>query len=227
MHCVAVRQVAFEDLGVWEAEIAAHGYTVEYLDAGVDPLDDAMSADLLVVLGGPISVYDAALYPVIDDQVGLVRARMADARPTVGVCLGAQIMAAALGAAVYPGTLELGWSPVELTDAGRTSALAAVGSHPVLHWHGDTFDLPSGAVLLARTQATPHQAFQAGAALGIQFHPEVDPQAIESWLIGHATELRLHGIDIEDIRAQAQRDGDASAMAGVQVIRSYLRSLES
>src|SRR5690606_12332440 len=111
MRCVAIRQVAFEDLGIWEPELVANGYRVEYLDAGIDPLDDAVAADLVVVLGGPIGVGDVADYPVIAAEIEVVRQRLEADAPTVGVCLGAQIMAAAAGARVHPGAWELGWAP--------------------------------------------------------------------------------------------------------------------
>lgn len=223
MRCVAIRHVAFEDLGVWEAEIRAHGFEVVYLDAGVDDLAAAADADLTVVLGGPIGVGDRAAYPVLDEEIAGIAARLEAGRPTIGVCLGAQLMAAALGAAVYPGQVEIGWAPVDLVADAAAGPLGHLAGAPVLHWHGDTFDLPAGATALAATSATPHQAFTAGAGLAVQFHPEVDGEAIERWLIGHSGELAAHGVDVAALRRDTARVADEAAVAGVLMMRAWLR----
>ncbi|MEB2846426.1 glutamine amidotransferase-related protein [Endobacterium cereale] len=122
----AIRHIGFEDLGSFQAPLRAAGYEIEYVDvaeqevASLDPL----AADFLVVLGGPIGVNDHAAYPVITDEIELLRARLAADRPTLGICLGAQVMAAALGARVYPGSQkEIGWSPLELTATDTPTLL--------------------------------------------------------------------------------------------------------
>ena len=145
---VAIRHVAFEDAGVWRDVLAGHGYDLAYVEAGVDALTDAavLSADLLIVLGGPIGVYETDAYPFLVEEIEMVRRRLDAQKPILGVCLGAQLMAAALGARVAPGPAkEIGYAPVELTDAGRASPLARLEGLPVLHWHGDTCALPPGA----------------------------------------------------------------------------------
>ncbi|PKQ25631.1 MAG: glutamine amidotransferase [Actinobacteria bacterium HGW-Actinobacteria-4] len=224
MECFAVRHVSFEDLGVWEDEIRAHGYTITYADAGVDDLTPLATTDLAVVLGGPIGVEDIDRYPVLREEIDLLERRLAQDLPTIGVCLGAQLLAAAAGAKVYQGAREIGWDAVELTDAGRTGPLAHLDDLPMLHWHRDTFDLPEGAELLASTPETPHQAFTLGRALGIQFHPEVDTSHIERWLIGHSGQLMDAGIDVPELRAHSRELGDQMAMAGVALIRAWLRA---
>ncbi len=153
---LAIRHVPFEDLGSFATVLRERGFAVAYRDAGLDDLGapDLANADLLIVLGGPIGVYETREYPFLKGEIAVVERRLKAGRPVLGLCLGAQIMAKALGARVFKGKRkELGWSPLELTDSGRKSALAELGGRrAVLHWHGDTFDLPREAELLASTR---------------------------------------------------------------------------
>jgi len=225
MRCAVIRHVAFEDLGLWEAEIRAHGYDIDYLDAGVDDLAAFADADLGIVLGGPLGVGDVDLYPVLGEELALIGARIAAGKPTLGVCLGAQLIAAALGGQVRPGTFEIGWGSVALTEAAAVTPLRHLAGAPVLHWHGDAITPPPGAVVLASTDATPCQAFAVGSALALQFHAEADAERIEQWLIGHTVELRAAGIDISALREASRAHGDEAAMAGIMLMREWLRSL--
>jgi GMP synthase (glutamine-hydrolysing) len=210
---IVLRHVAFEDLGGLEPLLVARGLALKWLDAGVDDLAaiDPARAALLVVLGGPIGVYETDRYPWLAAQIDWLRRRLQSRRPTLGICLGAQLIAAALGARVYPGPVkEIGWAPLELTDPGRASALAALAGAltSMLHWHGDTFDLPAGATLLASTRDCAHQAFEwGGCALALQCHPEIDPTRFERWLIGHTVELATAGIDLAAFRRQTAAHG--------------------
>jgi GMP synthase (glutamine-hydrolysing) len=169
-------------------------------------------------------VGDIEHYPWLADEIAAVRQRLSHGRPLLGICLGAQIMAAALGAPVYAGPCaEIEWSAVTLSAAGRLSPLRHLSACPVLHWHGDTFDLPPGAIGLASTALTPHQAFSFGsAALALQFHPEVDADRFEAWLVGHTVELRKHQIDIAALRQQAQRGATHRARAGVALFDEWM-----
>jgi GMP synthase (glutamine-hydrolysing) len=191
----AIRYVHFEDLGIFEDVLAARGIAVRYVEAGVDDLKEIPDSggDLLVVLGGPIGAYQEDKYPFLADELRIIESRLAHNLPIVGICLGAQLMARALGARVYAAPAkEIGWAPISLTADGLRSPIRHL-AHPetsVLHWHGDTFDLPLDATLLASTNVYVNQAYSVGsAALALQFHPELKATNIERWLIGHACEL--------------------------------------
>lgn len=226
MQCLVIRHLAFEDLGIFAPVLQEAGYALRYVQAGVDTLDreEWLKADLAIILGGPIGVGQEDVYPFLREERALTQARMACGRPLLGICLGAQLMAAALGARVYAGRRkEIGWGSVTLTADGRRGALAELDNAPVLHWHGDTFDLPRGAELLASSEITPHQAFSAGkGCLALQFHPEVDAQRMETWLIGHCCELDFAGVSPVGIREDAGRLGNAARNAGQAFLRRWL-----
>lgn len=223
MRCDVVRFVAFEDLGVWEAEIVAHGYEVRYLDVGVDDVAEAATADLAVVLGAPIDADDDARYPLLAAVREVLAARAAADRPTLGVCLGAQLMAMALGGAVRRGTREVGWAPLSASKgAASESPWAALVGAPVLHWHADEIVPPPGAEVLASTADTAVQVFVCDRQVGFQCHPEADPEAIERWLIGHTSDLTAWGIDLDALRAQARTLGDEAIAASLPALRRWL-----
>lgn len=194
-RALAIRHVAFEDCGTLESVLEKRGFSIRYLEAPHEDLRDVdvRSPELLVGLGGPVGVYDDAQYPWILDELNLYERRLASGGPILGICLGAQMLAHVLGARVFPSPVkELGWKPLSLTRAGLDSAIAPLGPEltSMLHWHGDTFDLPSGATLLASTPEVPQQVFEwGGRVLGFQCHPEIRAQSIEAWLVGHACEL--------------------------------------
>lgn len=207
-RALALNHLAFEDLGSLGTELTRAGYTIDTIDACTADLRDIdpLAPDLLVILGGPIGVYEREAYPFLGAEMDLIRSRLAKKLPTIGICLGAQMLAAALGAAVYPGAQgkEIGWAPIQ---AGADAALHPIFSEllipdlHVLHWHGDTFDLPADAQHLACTAAYPNQAFAMGQyALGLQFHPEVTAQNLERWYVGHACELTHAQIGIAQLR---------------------------
>ena len=214
----------------WARWFVARGYGVRYHDAGVQPFDaeTLMAPDLVIVLGGPIGVYEQETYPFITDEIAAIAARLETDKPMLGICLGAQMMAAALGARVAPGPVkEIGWAPLTLTPDGEKSVLAPLGATPVLHWHGDNCELPAGCARLASTPHCPVQAFmRTPSQLALQFHLETEPARFESWLVGHTVELGKAGIDPRELRTQARTLGPATREVGQEVLAAWLDKLE-
>lgn len=228
-----IRHLAFEDLGSLEPVLQKQGYVISYLEAGVDDLSiiEREAPELLVVLGGPIGVYETDIYPFLADEISLLRERLQKNLPVIGICLGAQLMAAALGAKVYAGHgKEIGWLPVTAAGAlARQGVLAPLFAEgvTVLHWHGDTFDLPAGATHLASSDLYINQAFSFGRhALALQFHPEVLEKNIERWLIGHACELGAAKIDIPALRTATKIQAEKLEKAAEPVWENWLSQLQ-
>lgn len=227
---IALRHLHFEDLGTLEPLLVARGYAVRYLDAPIDDLYavDMAAADLLVVLGGPIGAFDDHIYPFLRDELAVVLQWLASGRPLLGICLGAQLIARALGASVASmGVKEIGFAPLTLTQKGEGSPLAALGQTPVLHWHGDHFGIPYGATRLAGTQPCASQAFCIGRnVLALQCHLEANPRQIERWLVGHACELAQAGIDVHALRSQAQALQSRLPQAAWAVFTAWLNEVD-
>jgi GMP synthase (glutamine-hydrolysing) len=223
-RAVAIRHVAFEDLGTLGDLLEARGFDVTYVEAGRDEFATVGDPDLLVVLGGPIGAYEGDVYPFLAAETKLVEQRLRADKPIVGICLGAQIMAQALGARVYPaGVKEIGWAPITLTETGKSSCLAALGASPVLHWHGDTFDLPKDANLLASSSMVENQAFAIRRALALQFHVEVKGRELEKWFIGHAAEIAAtKSVSVNGLRSDTQRYAPALERAGTECLARFL-----
>jgi GMP synthase (glutamine-hydrolysing) len=173
-----------------------------------DPVPTDMMEDGLVVLGGGMGVYDKDRLPHLRDEIALCATVVARGKPVLGICLGSQILAAALGAAVGKAPRkEIGWHGVTVLPEARGDPLfdALPRRFSAFHWHGDAFTLPEGTVPLASTALTPLQAFRAGPrAWGIQFHLETDAQVLEAMLAQGDADLREAGADASRIRARAQ-----------------------
>jgi len=136
-----------------------------------------------VVMGGPMNVDDVERFPALAAEREWLAEATRRGIPVLGICLGAQLLARALGAQVRPGEAkEVGFAPVEIHNAGDPILGGLAPSTAVLHWHGDVFDLPDGATPLASSALTEHQAFRHGSAWGVLFHPEADVALLEAWL---------------------------------------------
>lgn len=221
---LAIRHVPFEDLGAFGPALAARGFAVRYAEAG-EVVRREDYEDLLIVLGGPIGANDEETYPFLKEELALIERRLKRGAPTLGICLGAQMIAKVIGAKVFPARAkEIGVAPIRLTPDGEASCLAPFKAAPLtLHWHGDTFDLPRGAERLASTDICENQAFAFGPnVVGFQFHPEASHVGFERWLVGHSCELAAAGIDPRRLRADMGEHGPALAAKGAEVLHRWI-----
>ena len=205
---LVLQHLEFENAGLIGNVLGKRGYELKKLDATCDDISafPVNKADIVIILGGPIGVYDGERYPFINQELKLIEKSLKSEKPVVGVCLGAQLIASVLGAKVQPmGKKEIGFSSLQLTDEGQKSPLALIGTTPVLHWHGDEFEIPEGAKRLAETGICPNQAFSYENILALQFHLEADLDYFEHWLVGHAAELSQAGIDPVNLRNEAKK----------------------
>ena len=178
----ALQHVGFETPALIGEEAEARGIDLQTvrMDLG-DEVPSVEEIEGLIVMGGPMGVMDTEEYPGLRAEMELIEAAVRRDLPVIGVCLGAQLLAAAMGARVYRGPAEEVGAG-EVTLAADDPVLGRAGSRlPVLHWHGDTFDLPEGADLLASSEAYENQAFRIGGrAYGLQFHVEIGREAAKA-----------------------------------------------
>ncbi len=224
-----LQHVPFEDLGCIAPILIGQGHSLSatpwYVDTPAVPAPDAF--DALIVMGGPMGVADEAQYPWLSGEKRLIRAALDAGKPVLGICLGAQLIAHVLGAPVTRNPEpEIGWFDVERTDAGRGHPLLAgiPERMRVFHWHGDTFDLPDGAVHLASTPVCAHQAFSLGPrVLALQFHLEATAGDLETWFVGHTAEIAATpGLSVSQLRADTDRCAPEIAFHGAKIFRDWL-----
>jgi GMP synthase (glutamine-hydrolysing) len=199
MRVLVLEHAEGEGAGLVGAALAAGGARLDVLPlwSGARLPDDA-AYDLVIALGGPMSAWDDAAHPHLPAEAALLAARARADRPTLAICLGAQLLARGLGAEVTRAPQpELGLWPITLTAEGRRDRLLGhFGGQLVLQWHYDTFALPAGAVQLATSARCPNQAFRVGARVwGVQFHPECDAGMRADWAARGQDELRAAGVD--------------------------------
>jgi GMP synthase (glutamine-hydrolysing) len=185
---LVLRHVPHESLGTLAVYFEEAGLEYQYHDM-FEPTESTLNSSqwlALVVLGGPMNVDEVDRYPFLETEIDWIRQALAAKLPILGICLGSQLLAKALGSRVYPNRVkEIGWYPLCITDEGQRDQLFAgsADGETTFQWHGDTFDLPTGAVLLATTPQCRHQGFRYGeTAYGLQFHLEMTAEMIDEWL---------------------------------------------
>jgi GMP synthase (glutamine-hydrolysing) len=221
-HVLILRQVAHEPAGTIEEALTKAGVEFRYLDLfAQEPAAFNIEQVLgLVIMGGHMSVDDVEQYPFLAYETEWIRQAVSLDIPLLGVCLGSQLMAKALGGRVYPnGVKEIGWYPLELTEAAAEDRLFA-GCGPkltVFQWHGDTFDLPLHAVHLAHSPLCRNQAFRFGrSAYGLQFHIEMTSEMVENWLTVSVNSKELATVDYIDPTVIRQKT--PQEMPGLQTL---------
>jgi GMP synthase (glutamine-hydrolysing) len=216
MSILIVKNIATEGPGTIEDFLVHNNMPYTIIDLARHTIDSAAGYDTLVMLGGPMSVNDEDEYPYLTYEMKLAEQFMKEDKKVLGVCLGAQLMAKALGAKVYPGPeKEIGWYDIALKDAGLKDPLMAHLSSDnrscrVFQWHGETFDIPQGAERLAQSDLYQNQAFRYGNnAYAFQFHIEVSRQMIFDWLANEPVDMTKIAQDTEayytDYAARADR----------------------
>ena len=230
-RALIIRHVPYEGVAGFRDPIEAAGFDVDRIDVA-DPAFatlDLREPDLVIMMGGPMGVYEQDRHPWIACQLRRLRARLAADRPTLGVCFGAQMMAAALGAEVYAGPVkEVGFHPVTVHDLDPANPLRHVAEVPLLHWHGDTFTLPDNVELLASSHVYPHQAFRRGRnLLALQFHAEMgEDERFEAWLEeGRDSVIEAGGTEA-DLRQAHELHGPVAVAAGRRMIADWIDGLD-
>ena len=230
---IALQHVGCETIGAIADALAAGDVAVDVARVFAG---EAIPAELgqaagLIVMGGPMSVYEHDRHPHLIQEMRLIEKALTQGRPVLGICLGSQLLAAALGATVRAsGGQEIGWGQVTLAPAAATDPLFAglPESFMALHWHGDIFDLPSGAELLASSHQTAHQAFRCGAsAYGLLFHLEGTGPGIDGMAKAFPDDLAKVGLTHERLLDETRVHLPQAAKIGAEVFRRWVGLLES
>jgi GMP synthase-like glutamine amidotransferase len=197
---LSIQNIEFETLGSLKELIQSDGYVIENIEAQTEPMpQNTGDYTAIIILGGPMSVYDNLGYIVKEQE--LIRDAIKNKVPVLGICLGSQLIAQAAGGNVYKGSKkEIGWYNVTLNHNGQNDLFKDIKSKTmrVFQWHGDTYDLPSTATIMASSELYP-QAFRIGTAVGIQFHLEVNYEMIKRWTHEYRQELNNEKIMSENI----------------------------
>jgi len=193
---LVIQNIECERLGSLANLFELDGFNLTILNSQSNLIPtDLISYSGIIILGGPMSVYDN--YVFLKNEQKLIKKAVDMNIPTLGICLGSQLIAEAMGGKVYPGNLkEIGWHDIEITENGSRDIFngIATSKNTVFQWHGDTFELPESAIILAKSD-TYVQAFRIKTAIGIQFHIEVDESMIDEWIRVYSKELSHLNLD--------------------------------
>ena len=220
---IVLQHVACETIGTVDGSLAERKLPFRYVRSfeGESVPREMGDSPALIVMGGPMGVYEENRFPFLREELGLIESALRAGRPILGICLGSQLLAKALGAEVKKGPRkEIGWHRVRLSGAGRADAVfgGAPEEFTALHWHGDIFDLPKGAALLASSEMTDRQAFRWGRnAYGILFHLEITEPMLREWVSNFAGELAAEKLDGAAILNEAPRRLEAMRPIGADV----------
>ncbi|MET3769389.1 GMP synthase (glutamine-hydrolyzing) [Marisediminicola sp. UYEF4] len=226
---VVIRHLDIAHLGSFDGLLRERGYEITTIDASdLGPGSvEMIDADLVVVLGGDMGAYQTDEYGYLVDELELLAKRLENEKPTLGLCLGAQLIAHALGGRASKGkSTVIGFREVNLTEAGRDSPLRHFAGVPVMQWHGDSFRLPAGATRLASSADYSNEAFRLGDyALAVQFHPELTGTMYEEWIAQGTAELEKHGIDAAELLEQRDRYAEQMERAALAMLGEWLDTL--
>ncbi len=204
---LSVQNISFETLGTLEELIRCDGYQIENIQAQTDPVpNNIQQYAAIIILGGPMAVYDNAKF--LQKEQELIKHALKDEIPVLGICLGSQLIAQAIGGKVYKGRKkEIGWSTVEINSTGLVDLFKGINTREiqVFQWHGDTYDLPSNAAIMASSELYT-QAFRFGSAIGIQFHLEITDEMIQRWAKEYAKELEREWVEPKDLLVQKDHE---------------------
>jgi len=231
-RALVIRHVPREGVAGFREPLEAAGYRLDQIDVADARFADVdlNAPDLLVMMGGPMGVYERDEHPWISCQLRRLKRRLDARLPTLGVCFGAQMIAAAMGERVFAGPRkEVGFAPIAMAAVPGGNPLAPLRDVPVLHWHGDSFDLPAGAERLASSTLYRNQAFRVGRTiLALQFHAEMglDP-VFHDWVEAWPGVVAEGGMTVEQLTDAHARHGAAAVTAGRAMLGGWLSGLAS
>ncbi len=225
----AIQHIGYEDLGSFEPVLKSRGFEVKYFcSRNIDYKGlFASDPDLVINLGGPMSVYDDEKHPWVHAEQQFIAERIESEKPLMGICFGAQMIAKALGANTYAGPQgkEIGWSKITVNDEGMKTPFRHLdGSKThMLHWHGDTFDLPDGAVLLASSDHYQKQAYSYGDHIFcFQCHPEVTPAKLKLWYASNRHDIEEVGQTVDQLQKDSEVHNETLSKQAVLFLNEWL-----
>lgn len=233
MRVVAFRHMCSDGLCSLADHLDEKNIPYHYIDSYRDDLAvyDPLDENPLVVLGGTCGVYQADDYPFLKEELKILEKRLAADLPTLGICLGAQLIAKTLGASVHPGSKgqEQGWVDLHVNEKGMESPLRHFDKSltKMLQWHGDTFDLTDDMTLLASTDMYDNQAFSYGKnVLGVQFHPEVRPCTLQGWYVSNAAAVARRELDLDKVKQDTDNNIERLMQQSRLFIAEWLAQFE-